>query len=94
MHPSFLQRINELDDLLVRSNAVHIDFCRRTNRLKSRRGVRFQVVTTKRGVYQVVELYTGKTLAFRFNYREAMEFAIQLEQKSDRRRVGARRSAS
>ncbi|MCW8274955.1 hypothetical protein IMF27_03965 [Pseudomonas sp. PCH199] len=94
MHSSFLQRLDELDALLACSNAARIDFFWRTDRLKSRRGVRFQVVTKKLGIYQVVERYTGKTWAFRFNYREAMEFAIQLEEKSDRRKGGARCSPS
>jgi hypothetical protein len=94
MHPSFLQRIDELGALLVRSNATRIDFFRRTNRLKSRRGVRFQVVTLQLGIFQVVERYTGKTWAYRFSYQEAMDFAIQLEEKSNRRKGVARCSAS
>lgn len=93
MHPSFLQRIDELGALLGRSNAARIDFFRRSNRLKSRRGVRFQVVTRKLGIFQVIERYTGKTWAFRSSYREAMDFAIQLEEKSNRRKGGARCSA-
>jgi hypothetical protein len=94
MHPSFLQRIDELGALLVHSNATRIDFLRRTNRLKSRRGVRFQVVTLQLGIFQVVERYTGKTWAYRFSYQEAMDFAIQLEEKSNRRKGVARCSAS
>ncbi|VVM60031.1 hypothetical protein PS862_03929 [Pseudomonas fluorescens] len=91
MHPSFQQRIDELGDLLVHSDAASIDFYWR-NRLKSRRGVRFQVVAQKLGLFQVVERYTGKTWTFH-NYREALDFAIQLEEKSDRRMAGARGSA-
>ena len=94
MHPSFLQRIDELGALLVDSNATHIEFFRRTNRQKSRRGVRFQVVTLQLGIFQVIERYTGTTWAYRFNYREAMDFAIQLEERSNRRKGVARCSAS
>jgi predicted DNA-binding helix-hairpin-helix protein len=94
MHPSFLQRIDELGALLGSSNAARIEFCRRSNRLKSRRGVRFQVVTKRRGIFLVVERYTGKTWAFHSNYREAMDFAIQLEEKSNRRKGSARSSMS
>jgi hypothetical protein len=94
MHPSFLQRIDELSALLGRSSAARFDFYRRSNRLKSRRGVRFQVVTKKLGTFQVVERYTGKTWALRSNYREAMDFAIQLEEKSNRRKGCTRTSAS
>lgn len=90
MHPSFLQRIDELGALLVDSNTTRIEFFRRTNRLKSRRGVRFQVVTLQLGIFQVIERYTGTTWAYRFNYREAMDFAIQLEEKSNRRKGVAR----
>jgi inhibitor of KinA sporulation pathway (predicted exonuclease) len=93
MHPSFEQRIDELDALLVGSDAARIDCFRRYSRMKSRRGVRFQVVTSKLGIYQVVERYTGKTWNFR-HYREAMDFAIQLEEKSNRRKGGAWCSAS
>ncbi|KJZ64523.1 hypothetical protein [Pseudomonas fluorescens] len=93
MHPSFLQRIDELGDLLVHSNATRIELVRRTNRQKSRRGVRYQVVTLQLGIFQVIERYTGTTWAYRFNYREAMDFAIQLEEKSNRRKGVARCSA-
>jgi hypothetical protein len=94
MHPSFLQRIDELGALLGRSNTARFGVFRRSNRLKSRRGVRFQVVTMKLGVFQVIERYTGTTWALRSNYREAMDFAIQLEEKSNRRKGGARCPAS
>jgi hypothetical protein len=94
MHPSFLQRIDELCALLGPSSATRIDFFRRCNRLKSRRGVRYQVVTKKLGIFHVVERYTGKTWALRSSYREAMEFAIYLEEKSNRRKEGVRRMAS
>jgi hypothetical protein len=55
--------------------------------------VRFQVVTMRLGIFQVVERYTGKTWDFR-SYREAMDFAIQLEEKSNRRMAGPRRTAN
>ena len=92
MHPSFVQRFDELGDLLVHSNVAPIDFFRR-KRLKSRRGVRFQVVTMRLGIFQVVERYTGKTWDFR-SYREALDFAIQLEEKSNRRMGGPRDTAN
>ncbi|MVV47552.1 hypothetical protein EJA72_04695 [Pseudomonas sp. PB120] len=94
MHPSFLQRIDELAVLLGPPNAARVDFFRRANRLKSRRGVRFQVVTKKLGIFQVVEQYTGKTWASCSTYREAVEFALQLEEKSNRRKGGVWCSAS
>ncbi|VVO13669.1 hypothetical protein [Pseudomonas fluorescens] len=92
MHPSFVQRIDELDTLLVHSEVAPIDFFQR-KRQKSRRGVRFQVVAIGLGTFHVVERYTGKTWDFR-SYREAMDFAIQLEEKSNRRMGGARGTAN
>lgn len=92
MHPSFQQRIDELGALLVHSNEVSVELFRR-NHLKSRRSARFQVVTKKLGLFQVVERYTGKTWIFR-NYQEATDFAIELEEQSNRRRPGTRRTTS
>ncbi|MDQ0123541.1 hypothetical protein J2W17_002488 [Pseudomonas lini] len=92
MHPSFQQHIDELGALLVHSNEASMDLFRR-NRLKARRGARFQVVTKKLGLFHVIERHTGKTWIFH-NYQEATDFAIELEEQSNRRRGGSRCTTS
>ena len=92
MHPSFQQHIDELGALLVHSNEASMEFFRR-NRFKSRRGARFQVVTKKLGLFHVIERHTGKTWIFH-HYQEATDFAIELEEQSNRRRGGSRSTTS
>ncbi|MNP82591.1 hypothetical protein D3C76_1812790 [compost metagenome] len=43
--------------------------------------VRFQVKTMGKA-YHVVDLATGKTMAFRWAYKAALEFALKLEEKT------------
>jgi hypothetical protein len=50
---------------------------------------RFQVKTVGPKAYHIVDLITGKTCGFRFEYASAVDFAIQLEEKANRLPGGA-----
>jgi hypothetical protein len=51
------------------------------------------VVTKKLGLFHVIERHTGKTWIFH-HYQEATDFAIELEEQSNRRRGGSRSTTS
>jgi len=84
MHPSFQERIDELGVLLQQTNAARIAFFGRTSRQMPPKPVRFQVTGESVGMFRVVDLTTGKTRAFRQDYRAAHELAMQFEAKANR----------
>ncbi|MNL64589.1 hypothetical protein D3C87_1888180 [compost metagenome] len=51
--------------------------------------VRFQVKSVGPKAYHIVDLVTGKTRGFRFEYAAAVDYSIQLEQKAKRQLDGA-----
>ncbi|WP_223483666.1 hypothetical protein [Pseudomonas sp. A-RE-19] len=51
--------------------------------------IRFQVNTVGPKAYHIVDQSTGKTRGFRFNYQEAVNLAVQLEEKANRSTTGA-----
>ena len=89
MHPSFQERIDELGVLLQQTNAARIAFFGRTERPAPPKPVRFQVAGESVGMFQVVDLTTGKTRAFRQDYKAAHELAMQFEAKANRLPGGA-----
>jgi hypothetical protein len=50
---------------------------------------RFQVKTVGSKAYHIVDLVTGKTCGFRFEYARAVDYAMQLEEKASRLPGGA-----
>lgn len=84
MHPAFQERAAELGALLQKTHAARSEFARIIGITKPEKPVRFQVVTKGQGAYQIVDLITGKTQAFRFDHATAVDFAIQLENKASR----------
>ena len=89
MHPSFQERIDELGALLQQTNAARIAFFGRTGRQMPPKPVRFQVTGESVGMFQIVDLTTGKTRAFREDYKAAHDLAMQFEQKVNRMTGGA-----
>ena len=45
--------------------------------------IRYQVETKGANAYHIKELATGKVRGFRFTYKEAINFAQQLESRAD-----------
>ncbi|MDT9633205.1 hypothetical protein F6S08_18485 [Pseudomonas sp. JV449] len=84
MHPSFQERIDELRVLLQQTNAARAAFFSRTDRPMPKQPVRYQVTGESVGMFQIVDLATGKTHAFRQAYKAAHDLAMQFEAASKR----------
>jgi hypothetical protein len=89
MHPSFQARFDELGALLQQTRTARAGFYARTNRQMPPKPVRFQVTGESVGMFQIVDLTTGKTRAFRQDYKAAHELAMQFETKANRLPGGA-----
>lgn len=89
MHPSFQARIDELGVLLQQTRAARAGFFGRTNRPTPPKPVRFQVTGESAGMFQIVDRTTGKTRAFRQDYKAAHKLAMQFEAKANRLPGGA-----
>ncbi|WP_268797548.1 hypothetical protein [Pseudomonas huanghezhanensis] len=79
MHQAFQDRIVELGVLLQRSSAARGEFSKRTDRAMPGSKVRFQVLSMARGSYSVVELVTGDLRGAFTSWKEAVNFAQQLD---------------
>ncbi|MDR9749879.1 hypothetical protein RG836_00330 [Pseudomonas sp. SZMC_28357] len=88
MHPSFQERIDELGVLLQKTHAARIEFFSRVDQVMPPKKVRYQVKAVGEA-YHVVDLSSGKTKAFRWNYKAAMDIAMQFEDKANRLPGGA-----
>ena len=84
MHPSFEERIDEVGELLQRTKAARSGFYRRVDRRAPAKPVRYQVAGGSFGMYQIKDLTTGKTRAFRNEYKAAHDLAMQFEAKANR----------
>jgi hypothetical protein len=83
MHPLMQQRREVLDALLIRTHAARGEFARLAGLAAPDKKVRFQVKTVG-NAYHIIDLVTGKTKAFRFNYRVAVNMAIAFEKQVNR----------
>lgn len=83
MHPLMQQRVDVLRVLMIRTQAARETFARLAGLVMPEKKIRYQVKTVGKA-YHVVELPTGKTKAFRWTYKAALDMAIQLEEKSNR----------
>lgn len=88
MHPSFQERIDELGALLQQTQAARAGFFARIDRPAPAKPVRFQVTGESVGMFQIVDLITGKTRAFRQGYKAAHDLAMQFEEKARRPKAG------
>ena len=84
MHPSFQERADEVGELLQRTMAARSEFYSRIDRRAPAKPVRYQVAGGSFGMYQIKDLTTGKTRAFRNDYKAAHDLAIQFEAKANR----------
>lgn len=81
--PLMQQRREVLNALFVRSHAARGEFARLAGLAAPDHKVRFQVKTVG-NAYHIVDLVTGKTKAFRFNYQVAVNIAIAFEKQANR----------
>lgn len=84
MHPSFQERADEVGELLQRTKAARSGFYSRIDGRAPAKPVRYQVAGGSFGMYQIKDLTTGKTHAFRNDYKAAHDLAMQFEAKANR----------
>jgi len=84
MLPSSQERIDEVGELLQRTKAARSGFYSRIDRRAPAKPVRYQVAGGSFGMYQIKDLTTGKTCAFRNDYKAAHDLAMQFEAKANR----------
>ncbi|MBV7491198.1 hypothetical protein [Pseudomonas sp. PDM30] len=84
MHPSFQARADEVGELLQRTKAARSGFYSRIDRRAPAKPVRYQVAGGSFGMYQIKDLTTDKTRAFRNDYKAAHDLAMQFEAKANR----------
>jgi hypothetical protein len=83
MHPLMQQRVDALRVLMIRTHAARETFARLAGLVIPETKVRFQVKTVGKA-FHIVDLATGKTKAFRWTYKAALDMAIQLEERANR----------
>ena len=83
MHPSIQQRVDGVKALQVRSSIATAAFYALIGRDAPAQAVRYQVTTKGPKAYHIIELSTGKVKGFRFSWKDAVNFAQQLEAKAD-----------
>lgn len=84
MHPPLQQHRDVLGALMIRPHASLEEFARLGNLVMPEKRVRFQVMSKGSKAYHIVDLVTGKTHAFRWSYKSAVDIAIQFEEKAGR----------
>ena len=82
MPASIQQRVDGVAALHIRSNIATAAFYALIGKDQPVQEVRFQVVT-KGNAYHIVERSTGLTKGFRWTWKEAVNFAQQLESRAD-----------
>lgn len=83
------QRIDGLQALRLRAVIATSEFYSLIGKEAPVQKVRFQVKTVGPKAYHIVDLVTGKTCGFRFEYARAVDYAMQLEEKASRLLGGA-----
>lgn len=84
MHPLIQQRREVLAAMLTRSQSARSAFYSRIDQVMPAMRIRYQVITKGPSAYHIIEVATGKVRGFRFAYKAAVEYAIQLEAKANR----------
>jgi hypothetical protein len=86
MHPSFQARIDDLGSLLQKTRAARQNAARMIGRGEpfAPRPIRYQVKSKAKGAFHIIEVETGKCRGFRFSFKSALDWAMQLEAKANR----------
>lgn len=82
MHPSIQQRVDGVAALHIRSTIATAAFYALIGKEPPVQEIRYQV-KTKGNAYHIVERATGLTKGFRWTWKEAINFAQQLEARAD-----------
>ncbi len=82
MHASVQQRVDGVAALRVRSRIATAEFYALIGKEQPVQQIRFQVIN-RGNSYHIVERSTGKVKGFRWTWKEASNFAQELESRAD-----------
>jgi hypothetical protein len=83
MHPLMHQRVTVLEAVRARMNTATVDLFTRIGRRSSVQQIRYQIVGKGPGAYQVTERSTGQVVGERDSWKEASNFAQEMESRAD-----------
>ncbi|MGU9856214.1 hypothetical protein [Pseudomonas sp. LF245] len=82
MHASIKQRVDGVAALRIRSRIATAEFYALIGKEQPVQQIRFQIKTVG-NAYHIVELATGKVKGFRWKWKDASNFAQELESRAD-----------
>jgi len=82
MHPLMQQRSAGLEALRLRAIVATAEFYSLIGKEPPVQKIRYQVVAKGEHAYHITELATGKVRCFRFSYKEAVNYAQELESRA------------
>lgn len=85
MHPSIQQRSEGIAALRLRAIVATAEFYSMIGKEPPVQMIRYQVASKGEKAYHIVELRTGKVRGFRFSYKEAVNYAQELESRQQRK---------
>lgn len=83
MHPQIQQRMDGLNAMRARTHLATAEFYAMIGKEPPAQQIRYQVKSMGTRAYHIVEISTGKVRGFRFTWKEAVNFAQQLESRAD-----------
>ncbi|HEY0289084.1 MAG TPA: hypothetical protein VGC62_19070 [Pseudomonas sp.] len=83
MHPAIQERVNGLNAMRARCKLATVEMYAMIGKEPPAQKIRYQVVAKGVSAYHVVEIETGKVRGFRFNWKDAINFAQALEARAD-----------
>lgn len=82
MHPQIQQRVDGLNAMRARAHLATAEFYAMIGKEPPAQKVSYQAVAKSAKAWHVVEIGTGKVVGFRFSYKEASNYAQQLESRA------------
>jgi hypothetical protein len=83
MHQLIQQKRETLTAIRARAHLATAELYAMIGKEPPAQKIRYQVVAKSANAWHVVELSTGKVRGFRFSYKEASNYAQQLEARAD-----------
>lgn len=83
MHPLMHQRVTVLEAVRARMNTATVDLFTRIGRRSPVQQIRYQIVGKGPGAFQVTERSTGQVVGERGTWKEASNFAQEMESRAE-----------
>lgn len=83
MHAAMHQRVTVLEAFRARMNTATVDLFTRIGRRSPVQQIRYQIVGKGPGAFQVTERSTGQVVGERDTWKEASNFAQEMESRAD-----------